>query len=627
MRLSSAILLMMLMGIVTIRTEAQRLVRSEPSSGAMNVPVDIGEIRFHFDCAMNTGGWSFLKSRQGAFPPPRGDNRMPWADSQCCRLRLGRLEPGTTYAVQLNSERKRGFRSARTGTPLPVSVVVFTTAAARTEISGDDGWHRQQVQRRKESTASRPPCPEGWQSFNNEFLGFQAYVPPGFFARMRGRSILSVERTNGNPTAAFMTPIMPRGKTTAGRIATLFIKVSSRLDTNYRARILEGGTDTRTYAAFTTNIAGQRVEGKFLAIMTAGGSMAFVMGVVAPEGRLRSELPLLSKIVQGFGFTLPKGRWARYRSPGNNVTLEVPRGWSVVTSEGRVAKNEIDWEAYDPRNPGARAFSVTPKFCTQNMMSLPLYAMRGYKVAVFNSPRQCAQASINQIYQGARITSVKPNPVLTKICKQLFGSLTRNLGNLQAGGFDVAVFDCLAETRSRSGVVQIAFCCAISQLVLGGGITGQHVQTDVWCKGWCAPRDQFLSVSPVLDRIQDSMKYTTRYIQRVHNAEAGRAKKLQDTWDQMNKIDKEMNQKHWETQDAISEMYGDHWSEMGGYVNRNTGQIEKFDPDKIVKNSSGEIVSLEEVAKGVSPDDATVLRDAYSNDYMRGMYGRTVFVP
>ena len=251
--------------------------------------------------------------------------------------------------------------------------------------------------------------------------------------------------------------------------------------------------------------------------------------------------------------------------------------------------------------------------------------MRGYKVAVFKSPQQCVQASINQVYKGARVTSVKPNPLLTRICKQLFGSLAQNLGNLQAGRFDVAVYDCIAEADAQGTKLTVGFCCAISQLVFSGGITGQYVQTDVWCKGWCAPKEQFLSASPVLDRIQDSMKYTTQYIQRVHKAEAYRAKKLKSTWDQMNKIDKEMNQEHWDTQDAIAEMYGDHWSEMGGYLNKNTGRIEKMEPDALIKNSSGEIVSREEVQAGVSPEDATALRDAYSNDYMRGVHGRIEF--
>ena len=893
-----------LMAVGLASVEGQKLVRSEPPVGAGNVSLDIGVVRLHFDVDMKTNGWSFCRSERGAFPPAEGDNSMPWRNSRLCELRIGKLKPGTTYVMQLNSDRKKGFCAASDGTPLPVTVVVFTTAAggqdplpsgkvmlrpgfrkgqalkvtqavrrrmnirvtradapqaegqnvnidmfakyvledvytavedgrpvtvrrrvkdayvlapdpdtrerrkntlpckghaAEIQVNADgtgrvvgadrlppgvvkeleegsafftflpgravapgEQWEvtggqlrsilsimnaregsirlklvdvkmhpgigcevariegpfsmtvlmdnnlpykwagkvsveflpgegitllrkiegdmhldsdfeangrkqhavgqgnmivieetgilvnkpgepgrdqplpggrvpgeKPQVQPRRQvpelAGVSRPACPEGWQSFNNKLLGFQAYVPPGFFVRMRGRSILSVERTSGGPTAAFMLPIMPRGKTTAGRLATNFINFSSRQDKNYRARILEGGTDTRTHVAFTTEIVGAKVEGKVLTILAAGGSMAFVMGVVAPEGRLQSELPLLSRIVQGFGFTLPKGRWQKYKSPGNNFTMDVPAGWTVVTTEGRVAKNEIDWEAFNSRSPRSRAFSITPKFCTQNMMSLPLYAMRGYKVAVFQSPRQCAQASINQLFHQAPLTSVKPNPVLTRICKQLFGSLIKNLSNLQAGGFDVAVFDCLAEADVEGTKLTIGFCCAISQLNLGGGITGQYVQTDVWCKGWCAPKDRFLNDSPVLDRIQDSMAYTVSYIRRVHKAEAYRAKKLRDTWSQMNKIDKEMNQKHWETQDAISEMYGDHWSEMGGYLNKNTGRIEKMEPDAIIKNSSGEIVSREEVQAGVSPEDATVLRDAYSNDYMRGVHGRIEF--
>ena len=58
-------------------TEAQTLLRSEPADGAKNVPLDIGEVRFHFDRDMNTGGWSFLVTKQGKFPPPEGNNRKP----------------------------------------------------------------------------------------------------------------------------------------------------------------------------------------------------------------------------------------------------------------------------------------------------------------------------------------------------------------------------------------------------------------------------------------------------------------------------------------------------------------------------------------------------------------------
>jgi hypothetical protein len=77
--------------------------------------------------------------------------------------------------------------------------------------------------------------------------------------------------------------------------------------------------------------------------------------------------------------------------------------------------------------------------------------------------------------------------------------------------------------------------------------------------------------------------------------------------------------------DAIAEMNYDTLRDTGGYVNEKTGRIEQIPSDKVVKNSRGESVSREEVDRGVSPENATVLRDAFSNDYMRGVYGRVEF--
>ncbi len=65
--------------------------------------------------------------------------------------------------------------------------------------------------------------------------------------------------------------------------------------------------------------------------------------------------------------------------------------------------------------------------------------------------------------------------------------------------------------------------------------------------------------------------------------------------------------------------------DYGGYVNEKTGRIEQIAPDKVVKNSHGEYVSREEVERGISPESATVLREAFSGDYMRGVYGRIEF--
>jgi len=49
-------------------------------------------------------------------------------------------------------------------------------------------------------------------------------------------------------------------------------------------------------------------------------------------------------------------------------------------------------------------------------------------------------------------------------------------------------------------------------------------------------------------------------------------------------------------------------------------KLQQIAPDKVVKNSHGQYVSREEVERGVSLENPTVLRDACSNDYMRGVY-------
>ena len=111
---------------------AQKLVSSTPANGATGVPVDIGALDLHFDQDMVTDSWSFVVAKRVTFPPLAGKNDAPWVNARHCRLQLGKLEPGTTYAVQLNSGSKMGFRAASNRMPLSVTVVKFTTAVAKT---------------------------------------------------------------------------------------------------------------------------------------------------------------------------------------------------------------------------------------------------------------------------------------------------------------------------------------------------------------------------------------------------------------------------------------------------------------------------------------------------------------
>jgi hypothetical protein len=171
----------------------------------------------------------------------------------------------------------------------------------------------------------------------------------------------------------------------------------------------------------------------------------------------------------------------------------------------------------------------------------------------------------------------------------------------------------------------VAFVAGIQTLAINGGIMGNLLDLSVTLRGWCAAPDEFILDSPVLEKVCASMQLTPAFLQRIVQGNAQAAAKIRETYAYMNKVDDQIRQSRWDTMDAIAEMNYDTLRDAGGYVNETTGRIEQIVPDKVVKNSHGEVVSREEVERGVSPDSATVLRDAYARDYMRGVYGRIEF--
>lgn len=110
----------------------QNVTGSEPASGATGVATDIGEIRVHFDSDMLTDSFTVVDAPNGEFPPTAGDNSRPWRSARLFAIRVGELQPGTTYALQLNAANRRGFQSSARR-PLPVTVIRFTTASPVTE--------------------------------------------------------------------------------------------------------------------------------------------------------------------------------------------------------------------------------------------------------------------------------------------------------------------------------------------------------------------------------------------------------------------------------------------------------------------------------------------------------------
>ncbi len=103
------------------------LAESEPPNGATGVKLDIGVIRLHFDRNMKMNSWTLWGSDKGEFPPVEDAEASPWRDPRCAEIKIKTFQPNTTYALQLNSDRRQGFRSAEGDSPLPVTTIVFQT--------------------------------------------------------------------------------------------------------------------------------------------------------------------------------------------------------------------------------------------------------------------------------------------------------------------------------------------------------------------------------------------------------------------------------------------------------------------------------------------------------------------
>jgi len=107
--------------------DAPRLLKSVPADGASAVPTDVGKVIFFFDRNMKMNTWSLITSPKGVFPPMIAQDE-PWLDPVTFELKIERLKPNTTYAIQLNSETRNGFQTAEDQVPLPITTIIFTTA-------------------------------------------------------------------------------------------------------------------------------------------------------------------------------------------------------------------------------------------------------------------------------------------------------------------------------------------------------------------------------------------------------------------------------------------------------------------------------------------------------------------
>ena len=602
------------------------LVRSEPATGSHKVSTQIGVLRFYFDQNMDQDTWTFWQSSRGEFPPQAGANDNPWRDPRCVELRVAALQPETAYAIQLNSAARQGFRSASDDEPLPITTVVFTTEAVGSPAAGvpspPSGRARSEI---GVSGNDRPPCPAGWTDFNNPVIGLQAHVPSNYWVRLRGGVLLTVEQQGNPSTMAFMLPFRPRAGVPAEAIAGQFAKFVAESEPKFQAQVVGQAAPERAVSRFTSVVSGQPVEGRYCTLLAAGGTMAFVIGVMAPTGQLEKERPGLQQIARGFGFSPPRGRWITYASPAGGFTMTMPEGWQVQSGDGRSGKDNIDWVASDPRRPLSRAFQWCPRYCSPALLQDPLHVLRGYQAAQFANHPQVIQASLSQLAQDVRLLKQTVNQPLTDLFRRLNQQVAQLLASLNAGQIDIVVYDCLAEARVDGQPVLVAFVAGLQTMAINGGVMGNLMDLSVTLRGWCASPDPFVLDSPVLEKVCASMQLTPAFIQRIAQGNQQAATKIRETYAHMNQIDDQIRQSRWDTMGAIAEMNYDTLRDTGGYVNEATGRIEQIVPEKLVKNSHGEVVSREEVERGVSADSATVLRDAHTGDYMRGVYGRIEF--
>ncbi len=108
------------------------LVKSIPLDGADNVSLKQGRVVLYFDQNMKMNSWSLVESPSHPFPPIKPIEE-PWIDPLTFELEIKELRANTVYSIQLNSKKRKGFVSAETQAPLPITTITFSTGTAGSE--------------------------------------------------------------------------------------------------------------------------------------------------------------------------------------------------------------------------------------------------------------------------------------------------------------------------------------------------------------------------------------------------------------------------------------------------------------------------------------------------------------
>lgn len=109
---------------VTLASAPPVVVKTVPQAGANDVDPTLAEIKVTFSKTMTDASWSWAMLSQASFPKMNGKPRFD--DNTKTAVLPVKLEPGTTYAVWVNSAKHQNFKDAD-GQPAVPYLLVFKT--------------------------------------------------------------------------------------------------------------------------------------------------------------------------------------------------------------------------------------------------------------------------------------------------------------------------------------------------------------------------------------------------------------------------------------------------------------------------------------------------------------------
>lgn len=618
------------------------VAKTAPADGASDVDPATGRIVVTFDTAMKTDGFSFLQVGDSVFPETVGDEPIKFTDDKTLVIHV-KLAPGTAYAFSLNSAKRQGFKSAD-GTPLEPVTIRFATSGG--EAKSEEPKAEQPTKssspladlyeqspgksvsvKKESSPAVGSGVPDNWIRVDDKLYGTQLAIPPGWSPRVRGGMALCIDPDDVEKAGVFFIPMMLKKRVPPEDLAGGLEAMLGRVMSDVQTRQTGKPTEDSVERSLSATAEGTKVTGTYRAMVSRSG-MGFIMGYLGPVDRVEQLRPTFHKILTSYRFVGPKLRLQPFRSAA--VELLIPPGWQVQTSEANgTANQDIDWVVTDPRMPGVRVFMFTPKYCSTNwvtdafnasvdQMSLAMWRNKGYEPANIASDEQAIQAALEKVVSGIQVFRQKSLDDLRDFFARVSGVGVQTVR--QTGGrWDFHVYE-LHGRRKVQGVELRSVVYVAASVVVTPHTKGPMGLWSVQVRGYEAPAGQFPQLATMLERVCGSFCYTQWWIREVRKANEQEARQIREFWAYMNKVDREIWDNRSRTQSAINEMmYDSLIAGTPGYVNKETGTIEKIPTDRVdgFKDESGQVVSPEEIIdKKIDPRWATRLREANADDYM-----------